>query len=119
MDKKTVIILVLILISGFFIYRTYSSRSELNAEKSINDRLIKEYNAKLDDKEAKLIKDSVLHFNKIDSMTNEIKTLNKVLNNDRIKHKKELDKLKTIRFVGDFNAYNDSLLNFIRTNTGH
>lgn len=119
MERKNLIILTLILISAFFIYRTFVNRSELNAEKNINDVLIKEYNAKLDDKEAKLIKDSIIHFNRIDSLYNEIKTLNKSLINDRIKHKKELAKLKNIRFVGDFNAYNDSLFNFIRTNTGH
>lgn len=119
MERKNLIILLLILISAFFIYRTFVNRSELNAEKNINDVLIKEYNAKLDDKEAKLIKDSVLHYNRIDSLCNEIKTLNNTLNNDRIKHKKELAKLKTIHFVSDFNAYNDSLLQYIRTNTGH
>lgn len=119
MERKNLIILLLILISAFFIYLTFVNRSKLNAEKNVNDVLIKEYNAKLDDKEAKLIKDSVLHCNRIDSLYNEIKTLNNTLNNDRIKYKKELAKLKTIHFVSDFNAYNDSLLNFIRANSGH
>lgn len=119
MERKNLIILLLILISAFLIYRTFVNRSELKAEKNINDVLIKEYNAKLDDKEAKLIKDSIIHFNRIDSLYNEIKTLNTTLNNDRIKYKKELAKLKNIRFVGDFNAYNDSLLQYIRTSTGH
>ena len=118
MDKKSLIILLLILISGFFIYRTYINRSELNSEKSINDQLIKDYNAKLDDKEAKIIKDSVIHYKRIDSLYNEIKTLNTALNDDRIKLKKELARLKRIYTISDYSAYNDSLLNFIRTNTG-
>lgn len=118
MDRKNLIILLLILISAFFIYRTFVNRSELNAEKNINDVLIQEYNAKLDDKEAKLITDSTKHQNKIDSLYNQIKSLNEELKLDRAKFQKELAKLKRINFVSDYNAYNDSLFNFLRTN-GH
>lgn len=118
MDKKTIIICVLIIISGFLLYNSFINRSELKSEKNINDVLIKDYNAKLDAKETKLIADSTKHHNKIDSLYNQIKLLNEEHKLDRARFQKELAKLKRINFVSDYNAYNDSLFNFIRTN-GH
>lgn len=119
MEKKTIAIVVLILISGLLIYRSIYLGNQLKTETDISNGIIEEIKQRNEARLSEIKKDSINGAKKIDSLNTFITTSNKEHEKEIYKYQSVISKIKKINYVSDFNAYNDSLLRYIQSTNGH
>lgn len=104
-----------IAIIGILVWMNISQKNRFNRIEMLNESLIQKAKKDVANREKQIKNDSLVIMAKFDSLQTRIRITESELTKENKNLKKQLNDIRKIKSVGDFNRYNDSLSKFIQS----